>query len=196
MIEKLQTLDIGCGARPRGDINLDVDKKRYWKIWKEMGDHNWILGDAKRLPFRDSCFDCIYCMVSLPYVGNERRAVREMLRVFRPNGRLVITHHLLPFYIRVFFEDSRQRPFVRVKRVLNYPIYRFLEIIIKIFAYMFLDNRQPYWMWKMDSFQTKKGVMNLLKRNGFEVVSMATRKKWFLFDQFIDVEAIKRDEEI
>ncbi len=50
----------------------------------------FIAGDALRLPLRDGCFDAVTISFGLRNVADPRAALREMLRVTRPGGRLVI----------------------------------------------------------------------------------------------------------
>lgn len=50
----------------------------------------FIAGDALRLPFADDAFDAVTISVALRNVHDTSQALREMLRVTRPGGRLVI----------------------------------------------------------------------------------------------------------
>ena len=47
-------------------------------------------GDVHRLPFADATFDAAHCERVLMHVEDPPRAVREMFRVVRPGGRVVI----------------------------------------------------------------------------------------------------------
>ncbi|WP_049559408.1 demethylmenaquinone methyltransferase [Nonomuraea sp. SBT364] len=50
----------------------------------------FIAGDAMRLPFADDVFDAVTISVALRNVHDTGEALREMLRVTKPGGRLVI----------------------------------------------------------------------------------------------------------
>ncbi|MFF2650847.1 demethylmenaquinone methyltransferase [Streptomyces sp. NPDC058045] len=55
--------------------------------------HPWLpftAGDATRLPFRDEAFDAVTVSFGLRNVQDTGAALREMLRVTRPGGRVVI----------------------------------------------------------------------------------------------------------
>ncbi len=46
--------------------------------------------DARHLPFPSGCFDLVLAVTALCFVGSPGVAVREMARVLRPGGRLVL----------------------------------------------------------------------------------------------------------
>jgi ubiquinone/menaquinone biosynthesis C-methylase UbiE len=50
--------------------------------------------DALALPFPDASFDTVVCTFSLCAIPDERRAVREMNRVLRPGGLLLLADHI------------------------------------------------------------------------------------------------------
>jgi demethylmenaquinone methyltransferase / 2-methoxy-6-polyprenyl-1,4-benzoquinol methylase len=53
-------------------------------------------GDATRLPFADGSFDAVTISFGLRNVVDTEGALREMLRVTRPGGRLVVTEFSQP----------------------------------------------------------------------------------------------------
>jgi SAM-dependent methyltransferase len=50
----------------------------------------WREGVAERLPFPDQCFDAVVSQFGLMFFTNRNQALREMLRVLVPGGRLAI----------------------------------------------------------------------------------------------------------
>lgn len=50
--------------------------------------------DAHRLPFADGHFDTVSISVSLHHMARPRRVLREMQRVLRPDGRLIVCEML------------------------------------------------------------------------------------------------------
>jgi SAM-dependent methyltransferase len=74
-----------------------------------------LLVDARRLPFGDGGFDKVLCTGVLMHIVENKLAVRELLRVLRPGGRLVcsINNALSPFSIPVRLWNSRKRGFVQ-----------------------------------------------------------------------------------
>jgi SAM-dependent methyltransferase len=54
------------------------------------------LADAHSLPFEDQSFDIVTCRRAAHHFSDIRRALREMLRVLLPGGRLVIDDRSVP----------------------------------------------------------------------------------------------------
>jgi ubiquinone/menaquinone biosynthesis C-methylase UbiE len=50
--------------------------------------------DALDLPFDDSSFDTVVCTYAMCSVSDEKRAIAEMKRVLRPEGRLILVDHV------------------------------------------------------------------------------------------------------
>ncbi|MCZ7534812.1 MAG: class I SAM-dependent methyltransferase [Acidimicrobiia bacterium] len=48
-------------------------------------------GDALDLPFPDAAFDRIICSEVLEHIWDDERAIRQLVRVLRPGGRLAVT---------------------------------------------------------------------------------------------------------
>lgn len=112
-----QVLDVGCG---NGIILLAAAQKLTPGQGKAMGIDIWVEGsgeqnarnlrtnavlegvadrvelqevDARQMPFADASFDVIFASLSLHHMGNSadrQRATREMLRVLRPGGTILI----------------------------------------------------------------------------------------------------------
>jgi demethylmenaquinone methyltransferase / 2-methoxy-6-polyprenyl-1,4-benzoquinol methylase len=68
---------------------LTVGKRR-------RADLPFTAGDATRLPFADAVFDAVTISFGLRNVVDTEAALREMLRVTRPGGRLVVTEFSRP----------------------------------------------------------------------------------------------------
>ena len=68
-----------------------------------------IQGDAEGLPFSDASFDTVAVSLALCTVPDPGRALREMARVCRPDGRIVMLEHVL----------SSVRPVAALERLLS-----------------------------------------------------------------------------
>lgn len=51
---------------------------------------DWRRGSAEKIPFPDQFFDAVLSQFGLMFFQQRREAIREMLRVLRPSGRLVV----------------------------------------------------------------------------------------------------------
>lgn len=56
----------------------------------------YVRGDARTLPFPDATFDAVSCFLALHLIPEPFRAVREMLRVLAPGGRIALQAPYLP----------------------------------------------------------------------------------------------------
>jgi ubiquinone/menaquinone biosynthesis C-methylase UbiE len=65
--------------------------------------------DAQALPFPDETFDAAYMVTTLGEVPNPDQALREVVRVLRPAGRLVVGELLLGDPHMVTFSGLRER---------------------------------------------------------------------------------------
>jgi ubiquinone/menaquinone biosynthesis C-methylase UbiE len=51
----------------------------------------WRIGDAASLPFSDDSFDAVLCQQGFQFLADRQRALVEIARVLRPNGRLALS---------------------------------------------------------------------------------------------------------
>jgi ubiquinone/menaquinone biosynthesis C-methylase UbiE len=56
----------------------------------ESAGVEWREGDAGALPFDVTSFDALFCQLGFQYFSNRQQAAREMYRVLKPSGRLVV----------------------------------------------------------------------------------------------------------
>jgi SAM-dependent methyltransferase len=92
-------LNVGCGP---GGFNLAAERAgaRAWGVDPDLeavtlaaarlGSPRFLCAAAERLPFADGVFDVVYCYSTLEHVADAEQAVREMLRVLVPHGRLYL----------------------------------------------------------------------------------------------------------
>jgi SAM-dependent methyltransferase len=117
-------LDVACGAahvsevvapavRQVVGIDLTVDLLTLGAArLREAGIDNVLLqeGNAQALSFVDDSFDLVFCLNSLHHVGDPARAVTEMVRVCRTDGRIVLSDLIAPSATdRAAFDALHQR---------------------------------------------------------------------------------------
>lgn len=97
-----RVLDVACGtgcltreirARvgARGSVvGLDINEGMLDVARRTVPEVDWRQGAAESLPFEDDSFDAVVCQFALMFFTDRRAAIREMLRVLRPGGRLAV----------------------------------------------------------------------------------------------------------
>jgi len=78
--EPAMILDVGCGSKPRGDVNLDLGPT---VLARDSGKHTRanIYASSTMLPFRDDSFSIVHFVGLLHHIKNPLVAWREMVRV-------------------------------------------------------------------------------------------------------------------
>jgi SAM-dependent methyltransferase len=96
-------LDVGCGtgvllegalrSQPEAwACGLDLSAGMLGVAQGRLGGRAGLVrADAQVLPFRDAAFDAVASSSALHYWPDPERALREVARVLRPGGRLVLT---------------------------------------------------------------------------------------------------------
>lgn len=99
-------LDVGCGSASllaehashiRYVAGLDASKIQVGMARRRLADRlatgsaEIVLGDAGRLPWDDGRFSVVTSLNTLKFVPDPEGALREMCRVLRPGGRVVVT---------------------------------------------------------------------------------------------------------
>jgi ubiquinone/menaquinone biosynthesis C-methylase UbiE len=117
-------LDVACGAAHASevvapevrqvvgvDLTADLLALGAARI-RDVGIDNVLLqeGNAQGLPFVDDSFDLVFCLNSLHHVGDPARAVDEMVRVCKSDGRVVLSDLIAPSaVVRDAFDALHQR---------------------------------------------------------------------------------------
>ena len=86
------------GAVVLADINESMLKVGRDKLLDSghLGNLEFVQADAQYLPFPDDSFDCITIAFGLRNVTDKDRALRSMLRVLKPGGRLLVLEFSKP----------------------------------------------------------------------------------------------------
>jgi ubiquinone/menaquinone biosynthesis C-methylase UbiE len=104
------SLHVARWLEPKGTLEvLDIQQQMLdytMRRTREMGISNIVptRGDARALPYPDGHFDTAYLVTTLGEVPDKGRALRELRRVLKRDGRLVVGEVLLDPH-RVSFEE-------------------------------------------------------------------------------------------
>lgn len=118
-------LDIACGPgafvlalAPRVKLARGVDltpemlrRARTYQAEKQISNAAFVRGDAEQLPFADGAFDLVSCQCSFHHMPKPQLVLREMVRVAKPEGRLVIVDPLAPE------SDAKNEIYNRIERL-------------------------------------------------------------------------------
>jgi SAM-dependent methyltransferase len=97
-----KVLDVACGTGvltlaaaervgPTGAVvGLDANPDMLTVARRKAAPIEWIDGQAEALPFADSSFDAVVSQFGLMFFDDRVAALREALRVLRPDGRLAV----------------------------------------------------------------------------------------------------------
>lgn len=89
-------LDIGCGSKPIGDVNLDLFtglNPHHGFDYDPKEILNFILGDAQDLPFRTSVFSQVICDNVLEHISHPYKALDEMARVSKGSVYIIVPNN-------------------------------------------------------------------------------------------------------
>lgn len=118
-------LDVACGPgafvlalapRVRFARGIDLTKAllaRAHEFQRERGINNadFTCGDAEQLPFPDATFDLVTCQCSWHHLPKPAHALVEMIRVAKPESRLMIVDPLSPE------SDAKRDLYNRIERM-------------------------------------------------------------------------------
>lgn len=110
-------LDVGAGGgtytrffaeRARRVTSVDVDAEGLSRLAaRERGRSSFVRALVPHLPFRDQSFDTVVAFEVLEHVQDDRGAARELARLLRPRGRMVVSVPVPPGEI----DDPLEKPY-------------------------------------------------------------------------------------
>ena len=92
----LQSLHVAPQLGPNGQLDIvDIQQEMLDHVMREAGRRGVTnvtptLGDAQALPFEDNSIDGAVLVTVLGEIPDQEQALREIARVLRPGGRLVV----------------------------------------------------------------------------------------------------------
>ena len=112
----MKKLEIGSGNKPSdGYLHFDI---------REVEGTD-IAGDARELPFEDNSFEEILSRFFLEHVhrSDAKKALKEMVRVLVPGGRLEIVVPNLGYFCKLFIEETGQKKEWALNKIYGFEKY-------------------------------------------------------------------------
>ena len=111
LVAGVVVVDVGCGTgrharalRERGVRSIGVDLSAgLLRSAAQRSPGDWVQADAQHLPLGDGVADVVWSLCQGGFgitLGGDEQVLREMVRVLRPSGRLVLTAFSLAFAAR------------------------------------------------------------------------------------------------
>jgi SAM-dependent methyltransferase len=92
----LRVLDVGSGERPYDALFAGADVTAFDVPGNARAD---LHGSIEAVPAADASFDVVVCLQVLEHVPDPPAAIRELRRVVKPGGRVLLsTHGVYPFH--------------------------------------------------------------------------------------------------
>lgn len=92
IVARLVASQSGTGKNVIGiDLNPSMLNVAKNAALNEGFEIEWREGSATKLPFLDEMFDVVFCQFSLQYFPDKLLALKEMYRVLKPNGRVLLS---------------------------------------------------------------------------------------------------------
>ncbi len=117
-----RALDVGCGPGIMAEhltergfefYGVDISREMIHQAEAKYGGQkmcHFSTGRVEKLDFPDSYFDIVICMGLVEYIEDDVAAIKEVCRVLKPGGELIVTlpNRLSPYRIwsRVFFNKK------------------------------------------------------------------------------------------
>ncbi|MFC4375797.1 demethylmenaquinone methyltransferase [Nocardia halotolerans] len=123
-----RVLDLGAGT---GVSTVELGKSGAWCVATDFSQGMlsagrfrqlpMVAGDAMALPFADDSFDAVTISFALRNVADIDLAMREMLRVTKPGGRLVVCEFSTPVFgpFRTLYMEYLMKALPRVARAVS-----------------------------------------------------------------------------
>jgi 2-polyprenyl-3-methyl-5-hydroxy-6-metoxy-1,4-benzoquinol methylase len=96
-VRGFRVLDVGCGDRPYEQLLRGAAEIVGFDV--PGNPHADLHGSIDAIPVEDASFDVVLCLQVLEHVPDPAAAVRELRRVVKPGGRVLLsTHGVYPFH--------------------------------------------------------------------------------------------------
>jgi SAM-dependent methyltransferase len=140
-----RVLDVACGsgfglgmlrevgARP---VGFDLDAPTLRRIRIEQRQQVLAAGDATRLPLLTACFDQVVSFETIEHVPDAHALVRELRRVLKPGGRLILSTPNREF-------GTPERHTANQFHVREFSAFELRAMLVECFTHVELFGQRP-----------------------------------------------------
>ena len=155
-------LEVGCGLSPMVTnsetiVYTELSLPGLQTLKHRHGQGWYVVADATHLPFRSDVFAHTVCSEVLEHIEDDRSALKELARVLKPSGKLIITFphrrfylarddHFVKHFRRYELDEMKDRiqavglRIVSVKKVLG-PLEK-MTMWFAVLCFSFLEKRK------------------------------------------------------
>lgn len=140
-----KVIDLGMGPgrwsefllrRGVGHVSgVDISSKMVKAAKKSIKSKNFTatVANMEKLPFKSGYFDIVFCFRSFKYVGSPEKAILEMIRVLKPNGRILLEFpnnslqlKVAKFFLKRNHQKSKAAKYLKLAKLYNLDDIDFL----------------------------------------------------------------------
>lgn len=142
-------LDIGCGwglllkelalmGKNLKLFGIDISPEMVIRAKKECKNYDIriVQGSADKLPYQNNQFDIVTCILSFHHHPDSLKSLKEMYRVLKPEGKLIlldqfndgIIRKMMNYFIGFFFQERDVHVFTKEERYHLFDSIRFVNI--------------------------------------------------------------------
>jgi SAM-dependent methyltransferase len=168
-LQNLRILDVGCGEKPYFPLFRPFCSDYVGIDLNRQSTRADCAAAAEALPFADDTFDVVVSTQALGYVGHLQHALRDVYRVLKPGGKILVSlHGLYPFvgdYWRVTKPGAivllQHAGFHGVRALTNGHVLLCLIQLAILFLYAASDRGQRVPRWLMTPFYRIANIIGL-----------------------------------
>jgi len=130
-------LDVGCGIGSFEQnlptlniIGLDISEEMLEEA-RKRSDKTFVQGNAEELGFKDSTFDAVFTVTTLEFLDDYQKAVKEMARVTKPNGKILV---MMLNPKSEYFRQEIRKPGDYFRRIKHANLEEIREYVSKFYA--------------------------------------------------------------